>query len=215
VRVLIMGAPGAGKGTQAKLLEEQTGAIHVSTGDMLRAAVGADTALGHEARKYMDRGLLVPDDVMIGLIAERLAATDCGPGYILDGFPRTVPQAKAFDTLLKQTGQSLDAALNIALPQEVAVERLAGRRVCRTCGTIFQAREGGTPKGGRCERCGGPLLQRDDDREETIRKRMEVYARETAPVLEHYRKQGLLREVSGTGTREDVFARLTASLRGA
>jgi adenylate kinase len=207
-----MGAPGAGKGTQAKLLEEQTGAVHVSTGDMLRAAVCADTALGHEARKYMDRGLLVPDDVMIGLIAERLAATDCGPGFILDGFPRTVPQAKAFDTLLKQTGQALDAVLHIALPQEVAVERLAGRRLCRTCGTIFQAREGGTPKRGLCERCGAPLIQRDDDREETVRKRMEVYTRETAPVLEHYRKMGLLREVSGTGTREDVFARLTASL---
>jgi len=215
MRVLLMGAPGAGKGTQAKLLEEQTGAVHVSTGDMLRAAVGADTALGHEARNYMDRGLLVPDDVMIGLIAERLAATDCGPGFILDGFPRTVPQARALDTLLKQTGQSLDAVLHIALPQDAAVARLAGRRLCRSCGTIFQAGEGGPPKSVRCERCNGALIQRDDDREETVRKRMEVYTRETAPVLEHYRKAGLLREVSGTDTCEDVFARLSASLPGA
>jgi adenylate kinase len=211
VRVLLMGAPGAGKGTQAKLLEERTRAVHVSTGDMLRAAVGADTALGHEARSYMDRGLLVPDDVMIGLIAERLAATDCGPGFILDGFPRTVPQARALDTLLKKTGQALDAVLHIALPQEVAVERLAGRRMCRACGTIFQSGQGG-PKGGHCERCAGSLIQRDDDREETILKRMEVYTRETAPVLEHYRKAGLLREVSGTGTRDDVFGRLLKSL---
>lgn len=215
MRVLLMGAPGAGKGTQAKLLEERTGAVHVSTGDMLRAAVGADTALGHEARKFMDRGLLVPDDVMVGLIAERLAATDAGPGFILDGYPRTVPQAKAFDTLLKQTGQSLDAVLYIALPKEVAVERLAGRRLCRSCGTIFQARDGGLPTNDACERCGSPLIQRDDDREDTIRKRMEVYTRETAPVLEHYRSMGLLREVSGTGAREDVFGRLMASLPGA
>jgi adenylate kinase len=206
-----MGAPGAGKGTQAKLLEARTKAVHVSTGDMLRAAVGADTRLGHEARSYMDRGLLVPDDVMIGLIAERLAATDCGPGFILDGFPRTVPQARALDTLLRKTGQSLDAVLHIELPQEVAVERLAGRRLCRSCGTIFQTGKGG-PSGGRCERCTGPLIQRDDDREETVRRRMEVYARETAPVLEHYRNAGLLREVSGTGIPEDVFGRLLASL---
>jgi adenylate kinase len=206
-----MGAPGAGKGTQAKLLEERTRAVHVSTGDMLRAAVGADTALGHEARSYMDRGLLVPDDVMIGLIAERLAATDCGPGFILDGFPRTVPQARALDTLLKKTGQTLDAVLHIALPQEVAVDRLAGRRLCRGCGTIFQTGKGGT-SAGRCERCGSSLIQRDDDREDTVRKRMEVYTRETAPVLEHYRNAGLLREVSGTGTPEDVFGRLLKSL---
>jgi adenylate kinase len=207
-----MGAPGAGKGTQAKLLEERTRAVHVSTGDMLRAAVGADTALGHEARSYMDRGLLVPDDVMIGLIAERLAATDCGPGFILDGFPRTVPQARALDTLLKQTGQALDAVLHIALPQEVAVERLAGRRLCRSCGTIFQAGQSGAADGGRCARCGGSLIQRDDDREDTVRRRMEVYARETAPVLEHYRSAGLLREVSGTGTPADVFGRLLKSV---
>ena len=211
MRVLLMGAPGAGKGTQAKLLEERTKAVHVSTGDMLRAAVGADTALGHEARSYMDRGLLVPDDVMIGLIAERLAATDCGPGFILDGFPRTVPQARALDTLLKTTGQSLDAVLHIALPQEVAVERLAGRRLCRGCGTIFQTGQGG-PANGRCARCGGALIQRDDDREDTVRRRMEVYAQETAPVFEHYRNAGLLREVSGTGTPEDVFGRLLKSL---
>jgi adenylate kinase len=206
-----MGAPGAGKGTQAKLLEQRTRAVHVSTGDMLRAAVGADTALGHEARSYMDRGLLVPDEVMIGLIAERLAATDCGPGFILDGFPRTVPQARALDTLLRTTGQSLDAVLHIALPQEVAVERLAGRRLCRGCGTIAQKTGQGDPPS-RCARCGGPLIQRDDDREETVRRRMEVYARETAPVLEHYRNAGLLREVSGTGTPEDVFGRLVKSL---
>jgi adenylate kinase len=206
-----MGAPGAGKGTQAKLLEERTKAVHVSTGDMLRAAVGADTALGHEARSYMDRGLLVPDDVMIGLIAERLAATDCGPGFILDGFPRTVPQARALDTLLKKTGQTLGAVLHIALPQEVAVERLAGRRLCRSCGTIVQTGMG-APASGQCERCAGPLIQRDDDREDTVRKRMEVYTRETAPVLEHYRNAGLLREVSGTGAPEDVFGRLVKSL---
>ena len=212
MRVLLMGAPGAGKGTQAKLLEERTKAVHVSTGDMLRAAVGADTALGHEARSYMDRGLLVPDDVMIGLIAERLAATDCGPGFILDGFPRTVPQARALDTLLKQTGQALDAVLHIALPQEVAVERLAGRRLCRSCGTIFQAGQSGAADGGGCARCGGSLIQRDDDREDTVRRRMEVYARETAPVLEHYRSAGLLREVSGTGAPADVFGRLLKSV---
>jgi adenylate kinase len=210
VRVLIMGTPGAGKGTQAELLQERFGAAHISTGDMLRSAAEAGTALGREARRYMDQGFLVPDDVMIGLVAERLAAPDAARGFVLDGFPRTVRQAKALDALLTRRGEPIDAVLYIAVPREEAIRRLSGRRVCRACGTAFQ----GSGEGTRCARCGGELAQREDDREETIRHRMEVYAQETAPVLEHYRSAGLLREVPGSGSRDDVFARMVASLPG-
>jgi adenylate kinase len=208
VRVLIMGAPGAGKGTQAKLLQERFGAAHVSTGDILRAAAAANTPVGREARRYMDRGFLVPDDVMIGVVAERLSAPDTSRGFVLDGFPRTVRQAKALDDLLARRGQPLDAVLHIALPREEAVARLSQRRVCGGCGAPSPSSD----PAARCDRCGGELVHREDDQEQTIRHRMEVYAQETAPVLDHYRSAGLLREVSGTGSRDDVLGRLTASL---
>jgi adenylate kinase len=212
VRVLIMGVPGAGKGTQAKLLEERFGVPHVSTGDMLRAAAAEGTALGGEARRYMDDGALVPDDVMIGLVAERLAAPDCAPGFVLDGFPRTVRQAKALDRLLAGRGQALDAVLHIAVPHEEAIRRLGGRWTCRACGSMSQVPAGAPGRADRCTRCGGDLVQREDDREPTIRHRMKVYGRDTAPVLEHYRKAGLLREVSGAGTPEEVFRRVAATV---
>src|SRR5881396_1681314 len=187
-----MGTPGAGKGTQAKLLASRFGACHISTGDVLREAVRGGSKLGLEAKRYMEQGLLVPDEVVIGIVAERLDGADCKGGFLLDGFPRTVAQAKALDALLARRGQPLGGVLLIALPREDALKRLAGRRVC--------------------ERCGGRLVQRADDREETVRHRMEVYARETAPVLEHYRAAGLLCEIDGTGSREDVFRRVAAGV---
>ena len=210
LRLAIMGTPGAGKGTQAKLLARQFGACHISTGDLLREGVRGSSPLGLEARRYMEQGLLVPDEVVIGIVAERLDAADCRGGFLLDGFPRTVAQAKALDALLARRGQPLGGVLLIALPREEALGRLAGRRVCEQCGAMSQAAVAATD---RCAGCGGRLVQRTDDREETVRHRMEVYARETAPVIEHYRAAGLLREVDGTGSREDVFQRVVASLR--
>ena len=204
-----MGTPGAGKGTQAKLLADRFGACHISTGDVLREAVRGGSPLGLEAKRYMEQGLLVPDDVVIGIVAERLDAADCQGGFLLDGFPRTVAQAKALDALLARRGQPLGGVLLIALPREEALGRLAGRRVCAQCGAMSQATVAPTA---RCDRCGGRLVQRADDREETVRHRMEIYERETAPVLEHYRAAGLLREIDGTGSREDVFQRVAASV---
>jgi adenylate kinase len=209
--LVIMGAPGAGKGTQAKRLAERFGIAHVSTGDILREAVQAETPLGREARRYMDEGLLVPDEVVIGLVEDRLRAADCGRGFILDGFPRTRDQARALDALLARRGQRLTRVLQIAVPPEELVRRLAGRRVCRSCGTMFHV-VFDPAEGGRCSRCGGEVVQRDDDREETIRHRMHVFARETEPVLEHYREAGVLREIAGTGSRDEVFERAVASV---
>jgi adenylate kinase len=208
----MLGPPGAGKGTQAKRLAERLGVPHISTGDILRSAAAAGTALGKEARRYMDDGGLVPDAVMVGLVEERLAQPDAGRGFILDGFPRTVGQAEALDALLVGRGRPLDAVLQIAVPRAELVRRLAGRRVCGDCGTLVQvAVEQGA--NGRCEACGGALLQRDDDRVETVGRRMEVYERETAPLVGHYRTQGLLREVLGTGSRDEVFERMMGTLQ--
>jgi adenylate kinase len=213
VRVLIMGTPGAGKGTQAKLLAGHSGACHISTGDMLRDAVRRGTPLGSRAKRYLDDGLLVPDDVVIGIVEERLDAPECSGGFLLDGFPRTVAQAQALDALLARRGQPLRAVILIAVPREEALKRLAGRRVCERCGTMFHLAFDPPAHPGRCDRCGGALVQREDDREETVGQRMEVYSRETAPVLEHYRAAGLLHEIDGTGSRDDVFRRMTASLQ--
>jgi len=212
LRLAIMGTPGAGKGTQAKLLASRFGACHISTGDVLREAVRGGSPLGLEAKRYMEQGLLVPDDVVIGIVAERLDAADCQGGFLLDGFPRTVAQAKALDALLARRGEPLGGVLLIALPREAALERLAGRRVCEQCGAMFHSSFDPPARADRCDRCGGRLVQRGDDREETVRHRMEVYARETAPVLEHYRAAGLLREIDGTGSREDVFRRVATSV---
>jgi adenylate kinase len=208
----MLGPPGAGKGTQATLLAERLGAPHISTGDILREAVKGGAPLGREARRYMDQGLLLPDAVMIGLVEERLAQADCTRGFVLDGFPRTVRQAEALDALLARSGLRLDAVLEIAVPREELVRRLAGRRVCRSCGAMFHVAFDPPARANRCDRCGGELVQRDDDREETIGHRMDVYRRETAPVLEHYRAAGLVREVAGTGSRDEVFGRVASSV---
>ena len=209
---MLMGTPGAGKGTQGALLASRYGACHISTGDVLREAVRGGSKLGLEAKRYMEQGLLVPDEVVIGIVAERLDGADCKGGFLLDGFPRTVAQAKALDALLARRGQPLGGVLLIALPREDALKRLAGRRVCEQCGAMFHSSFDPPAQADRCDRCGGRLVQRGDDREETVRHRMEVYARETAPVLEHYRAAGLLREIDGTGSREDVFQRVAASV---
>ena len=209
VRAVIMGPPGAGKGTQAKLLEERRGVPHISTGDILRDARHAGTALGREAERYMAQGLLVPDDVVIGIVADRLAGQNHSRGFLLDGFPRTVRQAEALDRILGD--QRLDAVVSINVPEDELVRRLAGRRVCRQCGAMF-CLDDAAVRAARCDRCAGELYQREDDREETVRARFEIYARDTAPVLRYYRDAGLLREISGVGNREEIFKRVAAIL---
>jgi len=212
VRVLMMGAPGAGKGTQAKLLQERFGVPQISTGDILREAQHEGTALGGEARRYMEQGLLVPDDVVIGIVAERLARPDGARGFVLDGFPRTLAQAEALDALLARTDQRLDVVISITVPREELVHRLAGRRVCRQCGAMYHVEFDPPSKPGVCDRCGGVLYQRADDTEETIGRRLALYLSETAPLLEYYRRAGLLRETSGVGTRDQVFERVVRNV---
>jgi adenylate kinase len=209
----MMGAPGAGKGTQAKLLQKRLGVPHISTGDILREAVRAGTPLGREAQQKMEHGLLVPDDVVIGIVDERLGRSDCTRGFILDGFPRTVAQAQALDALLARRGLPLTAVVEVDVPRAELVQRISGRRVCQACGTLSHVRFDPPTTTGRCDRCAGTLVQRDDDREETVGRRLDVYARETAPVLEHYRQAGLLRSVQGTGSPDEVLGRIEESLR--
>jgi adenylate kinase len=213
LRVALIGPPGAGKGTQAKLLEARFGIPHISTGDMLREAQRSGSMLGQEAQRYIGAGRLVPDDVVIGMVEVRLAKPDCANGFVLDGYPRTLRQAEELDRMLARHGQRLDAVISVIVPEETLVERLSGRRVCGGCSAMFHMSFQPPAKADVCDRCGGKLIQREDDREDTIRRRLEVYARETAPVLEYYRQTGLLREAEGTGPREDVFGRIAARVQ--
>lgn len=212
MRLILLGPPGAGKGTQAKLLVERLDIPQVSTGDMLRAAVKAGTPLGQEARQFMDRGALVPDGVIIGLVRDRLKRADCSRGYILDGFPRTVAQAEALGTALQELGAALDHVVSLEVPAEELVVRIAGRRTCRACGTMYHVRFSPSATDGRCDACGGETYQRDDDREETVRRRLQVYADQTAPLISFYEGKGLLRHVSGRGEIAEILQRIVHSL---
>jgi adenylate kinase len=205
MRVILLGPPGAGKGTQAKLLAERLGVPQVSTGDMLRAAVAAVTSLGREAKGYMDRGALVPDALILGLVAERLKQPDTLKGYILDGFPRTVAQAEGLAALPEG---AVDHVLALEVPAEDVVARIAGRRTCAACGAMYHTRFSPSRVRGRCDACGGDTVQRDDDREDTVRRRLQVYAEQTAPLLRHYEAAGLLRRIPGTGGIPEIARRL-------
>jgi adenylate kinase len=211
-RVVLLGPPGAGKGTQAKLLQDEFGACQISTGDILRKAVDEQTTLGKEASGYINRGALVPDDVIVNLVAERLRERDCENGFILDGFPRTIPQAEGLDRILKTAGLSLNGVLSVQVPESIIIERLAGRRTCRSCGALSHMVFNPPKKAGVCDRCGGELYQRDDDREETIANRLKVYEKQTAPLANYYRERGLLREIDGVGEVDDIRARVTKAL---
>lgn len=193
MRLVFLGAPGAGKGTQAKRLVEKYGIPQISTGDLLRAAVAAGTALGKEAKAYMDRGELVPDSVVLGMVKERLSQDDCKKGFILDGFPRNVAQAEALDKMLVEMNMPLDVALNLDVPFDDLMKRLTGRRTCRSCGQMYNIYYSPSKVEGKCDKCGGELFQRDDDKEETIRKRLEVYRTQTEPLINYYSKKEYLK----------------------
>jgi adenylate kinase len=212
-RVIFLGAPGAGKGTQARRLAAGSGVPQVATGDMLREAVAEGTPLGREAKRYMDSGALVPDEVVIGLVDERLARPDAAAGYVLDGFPRTVAQAEALDGLLRRRGQDLDRVIFFDVSRDELLRRLTGRRICRQCGTAFHLVSAPPKVAGRCDQCGGELYQREDDAESTVARRLDVYQTRTAPLLDYYKKRGLLIRVGGEGSVDAVAAQIQKAVR--
>lgn len=206
MNIILMGPPGAGKGTQAELIKREYPIPHISTGDMFREAVSNGTELGLEAKKYMDEGKLVPDEVTIGIVKERLAQDDCKEGFLLDGFPRTTVQAEALDEVLSQLGKTIEAAINITVPDEILIERVANRVSCKSCKAVYNLKFNPPKEAGKCDKCGGELIQRDDDKEETIRKRLEVYNEQTNPVLEYYENKGILHVLDGYRETSAVFS---------
>lgn len=215
MRVAFLGPPGAGKGTQARELAREWNVPHVATGDMLREAAAVGTPLGLEAKGYMDRGALVPDDVIIRMIAERLGQPDARAGFLLDGFPRTIPQAEALERLLKDLGKPLERVVYFDVSEPELLRRLTGRRVCRNCQTAFHLVSAPPKTPGVCDRCGGELYQREDDSEATVRNRLAVYARQTAPLLDWYRARGLLGFVRGEGAIDEIRRAVREAARGA
>ena len=213
MRAVLMGPPGAGKGTQAQVLAQGAGVPQIATGDILRRAREEGTPLGRTAQSYMDKGELVPDEVMVGIIEERLRQDDARQGFLLDGFPRTVPQAEALEHLLRTLGMPLDAVLLLEVPEEAIVRRLSGRRTCPSCGRSYHVENAPPPADGHCGSCGAELVTRTDDKSETVLSRLEVYRRSTAPLKTYYEQHGLLRRVQGVGAVEEVTARLGAALR--
>jgi len=205
MKLLIMGRPGAGKGTQAANIKEYYNIPHISTGDMFRAAIKNQTKLGLEAKSYMDQGALVPDEVTIGIVEERLLEDDCKNGFLLDGFPRTIAQAEALDAFLAKNGVKLDAVLDVNVPAEILVRRMVGRRVCKTCGATFHVEFNAPKVEGICDNCGAKLIQRADDTEATAVNRLAVYDQNTAPLLDFYAKKNLLKTVNGDQSLDKVF----------
>ena len=210
--ILLMGPPGAGKGTQAAKLVKKYGIPHISTGDMFRAAVKEGTELGKKAKACMDAGQLVPDEITIGIVRERLQKPDCTKGFILDGFPRTVEQADALDGILKSLSIHLTRAVDISVPSNSLIERAVGRRVCKKCGAAYHIRFNPSKKDGVCDECGGETYQRADDSEETMKSRLSVYDAQTKPLIRYYQKAGLYSEIDGSQEMSKVFADITACL---
>jgi adenylate kinase len=215
LNVILLGAPGAGKGTQAERIVARFGLPHISTGEMLRAAVGAGTGMGREAQKYMEAGALVPDEVVIGVVRERLAEDDARDGFLLDGFPRTIAQAEQLDTMLSEAGRAVSHVVLIDVPEDELVERLAGRRMCRGCGKGYHVVFDPPQKADVCDACGSELYQRTDDDEATVRNRLTVYRAQTEPLVGYYEQRGVLRNVHGGGKMPDeVFAQVERLLEG-
>lgn len=212
MKIIMLGAPGAGKGTQAKMIADKYGVPHISTGDIFRANIKNGTELGMEAKKYMDQGLLVPDELTVRILFDRVAQDDCKNGYVLDGFPRTIPQAEVLDSELTKLGDHIDYAINVDVPDENIVKRMSGRRACLTCGATYHIEHVPPKKEGICDVCGSELVLRDDDKPETVKNRLNVYHEQTQPLIDFYTEKGVLKTVDGTVPMEEVFAAITAIL---
>ena len=214
MKIIMLGAPGAGKGTQAKKIADKYQVPHISTGDIFRANIKEGTELGMKAKSFMDQGLLVPDEITIGMLLDRIHKADCEKGYVLDGFPRTIPQAESLTKALSELSETIDYAIDVDVPDENIVNRMSGRRACLTCGATFHTEFAPPKKEGVCDICGAPLVLRDDDKPETVQKRLSVYHEQTQPLIEYYKKAGVLATVDGTQEMNDVF-RSIAEILGA
>lgn len=206
MKIIMLGAPGAGKGTQAKMIADRYSIPHISTGDIFRANIKNGTELGKKAKEYMDQGLLVPDELVCDLVVDRVQQDDCANGYVLDGFPRTIPQAESLDAALASLGTAVEYAINVDVPDENIVRRMSGRRACVTCGATYHLEHIPPKKEGVCDRCGSPLILRDDDKPETVTKRLDVYHTQTQPLIDYYTAKNVLVEVDGTKNMDEVFA---------
>ena len=205
MKIVMLGAPGAGKGTQAKMIAEKYSIPHISTGDIFRANIKNGTELGKKAKSFIDKGQLVPDELTLDLIMDRFKEDDCKNGYVLDGFPRTIPQAEALDEALKANGEKVDFAIDIDVPDENIVRRMGGRRACVNCGATYHIVYSPTKVEGKFDKCGEELIVRDDDKPETVLSRLEVYHNQTQPLIDYYNEQGILKSVDGTIDMKDVF----------
>ncbi|NLM47837.1 MAG: adenylate kinase [Epulopiscium sp.] len=212
MRLIMLGAPGAGKGTHALLLSKEYNIPQISTGDILRSHIKNETDLGKKAKKYMDKGLLVPDELVVEIVKKRIQEEDCKEGFILDGFPRTIPQAEALDKALEELAIALDKVVNIDVPDEVIIKRMAGRRVCSNCGASYHIENKKPLKENICDECGSELKQREDDKEETVRKRLQVYEEQTKPLIEYYEKRGILLTIEGDGSVEEIGNKIKSAL---
>ena len=212
MKIIMLGAPGAGKGTQAKMIAEKYGIPHISTGDIFRSNIKDGTELGMEAKKYMDQGLLVPDELTVKILLDRVARADCRNGYVLDGFPRTIPQAEVLDQALEKIGDQIDFAVNVSVPDENIVKRMSGRRACVGCGATYHIEHIPPKKEGICDTCGMELILREDDKPETVQNRLNVYHSQTQPLIEFYQKKGILQTVDGTVDLKAVFDAIVAIL---
>ncbi|MBS7303134.1 MAG: adenylate kinase [Lachnospiraceae bacterium] len=212
MKIIMLGAPGAGKGTQAKMIAKEYGIPHISTGDIFRANIKEGTELGKEAKKYMDAGQLVPDELTVKILLDRVAKDDCKNGYVLDGFPRTIPQAEVLDEALTKLGDRIDFAIDVDVPDENIVRRMGGRRACVTCGATYHIEHVPPKKEGICDTCGSELILRDDDKPETVSNRLKVYHEQTQPLIDFYSKKGVLKSVDGTVDMMDVFAAIKTIL---
>ncbi len=205
MKIIMLGAPGAGKGTQAKRIAEKYSIPHISTGDIFRANIKNGTDLGKKAKEFMDQGLLVPDELTCDLVMDRIQQDDCKNGFVLDGFPRTIPQAEALDAALTKIGQKMDYAIDVDVPDENIVNRMGGRRACLSCGATYHVEFNPTKAEGICDACGAQTVLRDDDKPETVQKRLTVYHEQTQPLIDYYKNQGILKSVDGTQPMEAVF----------
>ena len=212
MKIIMLGAPGAGKGTQAKQIADKYGIPHISTGDIFRANLKQGTELGKKAKEYMDQGLLVPDELTCDLVMDRIGQEDCKNGFVLDGFPRTIPQAEALDKALANINEKMDYAVDVDVPDENIVNRMSGRRACINCGATYHIVSIPTKVEGICDRCGEKVVLRDDDQPETVKKRLNVYHEQTQPLIDYYKKQDILRTVDGTQPMEEVFGAIVEIL---